>query len=282
MNDFKKISEAIKGEKTIILTLAGLLAFGLYCWLFWKSAEEFGLNFFTEVLGASITILVLDRLIKNREDKKNIPQKLAAYEDVRLYVSRYVSFWATTFRESVPEQEPENINLFFSENGMEKILNYLHMDSEPNVTPPLKWWDWIVHNAKEFKENGDKILDRHSSILDPEAFSYMHQLTESLFNGMLLMIPALKQTDQLYKFPRVNVLGSYTIEPQKEDYDAILGLIKWCENSYLKLLKHKPSIKKVAAYTPLRDRMLPPKCMIPEEIRQRQLQELIKFREQNK
>ena len=30
------------------------------------------------------------------------------------------------------------------------------MDSEPNVTPPIKWWDWILHNAKEFKDNGDK------------------------------------------------------------------------------------------------------------------------------
>jgi hypothetical protein len=282
MNDLKNIWETIKTEKAIIITLTILLAFGIFCWLFWTPAKDFGLNFFTEISGATITVVILDRLIKTREDRKNIPQKLAAYEDVRLYVSRYISFWTQTFAECVPGPEPENLSLFFSEQGMSKILNYLYMDSEPNVTPPRKWWDWIPHNAKEFRDNGDKILDRHYGNLDPEAYGYVHQLTESSFNGVLLMIPSIKETDILYKFPRVKVLGSYTIKPQKEDYTAILGLISWCENSYLKLHRYNPTLKKIAAYTPNKEERLRPKSMIPEEIRQKEINELIEFRQRNK
>lgn len=272
----------IKSEKVIILTLLGLLLIGLLCWLCSTKTEQFGLNFFTEMLGVAVTVFVIDRLIQNREEKRSIPQKLAAYEDVRLYTSRYIDFWTNAYRESVPEEEPETMEAFFSEVGMAKILNYLYMDSEPNVIPPRKWWDWIVHNAKEFKDNGDKLLDRHSHNLDPIAFGYVHQLTESMFNNNLLMSLSIRQVDDLMKFPRLKILGSYSMPPLKEDYEAILGLIKWCNETYLVLKKHSNSIKKVIEYTTVKNRETPPKCMIPETILAQQIIELNEFRQKNK
>src|ERR1051325_1402869 len=272
----------IKSEKVIILTLLGLLLIGFLCWLCSSKTEQFGLNFFTEMLGAAVTVFVIDRLIQNREETRSIPQKLAAYEDVRLYTSRYISFWTSTYRESVPEEEPETIEAFFSENGMTKILNHLYMDSEPNVTPPRKWWDWIVHNAKEFKDNGDKLLDRHSYNLDPIAFGYVHQLTESMFNNVLLMATSIRQSDSTRKFPRVKVLASYSMAPPKADYDAILGLVKWCNEQHALLKKYSSSIKKVSEYYKDKNRKMPPKCMIPKEILEQQLKELNEFRQQNK
>lgn len=272
----------IKSEKVIILRILGFILFGLFCWLFSKTTEDFGLNFFTEMLGVAVTVFVIDRLIQNREERRSIPQKLAAYEDVRLYTSRYISFWTATYRDSVPEDEPETIELFFSDLGMPKILNHLYMDSEPNVTPSRKWWEWIVHNAKEFKDNGDKLLDRHSHNLDPIAFGYVHQLTESSFNNTLLISPSIKQSDIQMKFPRIKVLGNYSLPPQKEDYDAILGLVKWCNETYSLLRKHSNSIKKVSEYKPTKNRKMPPKCMIPNEVLIKQIQELEEFRQRNK
>ena len=234
------------------------------------------------MLGVAVTVFVIDRLIQNREETRSIPQKLAAYEDVRLYTSRYISFWTGVYRESVPEEEPETIEAFYSEAGMSKILYHLYMDSEPNVIPPWKWCDWIVHNAKEFKENGDKLLDRHSHNLDPVAFGYVHQLTESMFNNTLLMYPSIRQVDISMKFPRVKILGSYSIHPLTEDFEAILGLVKWCNESYNALKKHSISIKKVIEYSTVKNRVMPPKCMIPKEILEQQLKEFNEFRQQNK
>lgn len=272
----------IKNEKSIILTLLGLISIGLICWFASEKTEDFGLNFFTEMLGVAVTVFIVDRLIQNREEKRNTPQKLAAYEDVRLYTSRYISFWTEAYRQSVPDPDPVTIEDFFSENGMSKILDHLYMDSEPNVTPPHKWWDWIFHNAKEFKDNGDKILDRHSNNLDPIAIGFIHQLTESSFNSLLLMTPSIRQADISMKFPRVKVLGSYSIEPTIEDYEAILGLVNWCNQTYSMLHKHNKSIKKVMEYKPNKDRKMPPKCMIPPEILKQQEDEFQKFRQETK
>ena len=52
--------------------------------------KDFGLNFFTEILGVVITVFVIERFIQKKEDKRNLPQKLAAYEDVLRGVKRNV------------------------------------------------------------------------------------------------------------------------------------------------------------------------------------------------
>lgn len=260
MNGFEK-----KGERHILLIMSLFLLIGLILWLCFDKTKDFGLNIFTEMLGSALAIFVIDKLIKNREEARCITQKLAAYEDVRLYTSRYISFWINAFRESVPENDPETKEDFFSEKGMSKILQYLYLDSEANVFPPQKWHDWIIHNVKEFKENGNKILNRYSYNLDPEAFGYLHQLTESMFNSMLLMMPSNCQFDTIYKIPRVRVLASYSIPPDK-DYEAILGLLKWCNKEYTQLEKYDHSIKKVTEYTPLKNKTMPPKCMISKDI----------------
>lgn len=277
-----KLWNKIKSELLIILTLVALLLIGLFSWLSSPTTKDFGLNFFTEMLGVAVTVIIIDRLIQNKEEKRNIPQKLAAYEDVRLYTSRYISFWTSAYQESVPYDEPGSIEEFFSENGMSKILQFLYMDSEPNVVPPLKWWDWIIQNAKEFKDNGDKLLDRHSYNLDPKAFGFVHQLTESNFNNVLLKSSSLRETENLWNFPNIRVLGSYSIPPQKEDFDAILGLVKWCNASYLSLKKYSDSIKKVTEYKPQVNRKMPPKCQIPYDVLEQQRMTLIEFRQRNK
>lgn len=279
MKRLQSFWEYIKNEKNIILSLLGFILVGLICWLSSTKTEDFGSNFFTEMLGVAVTVFIVDRLIQKRDEKRNIPQKLAAYEDVRLYASRYINFWTETYRLSVPEPDPETIEDFFSEKGMSKILDYLNMDSEPNVTPTQKWWSWIVDNAKEFKENGDKILDRHSHNLDPIAFGFVHQLTESSFNNVLMMMPSIRQSDISMKFPRIKILRSYSIFPTKEDFEAVLGLVNWCNESYSMLQKYNNSIRKVMEYKPNKDGKAPPKCMIQSEVLKQQIDDLQKYRD---
>ncbi|MDZ4205319.1 MAG: hypothetical protein U1C46_10950 [Bacteroidales bacterium] len=274
--------KSIKNEKSIIFTLLGLILIGVLFLVTSKKTEDFGLNFFTEMLGVTVTVFIIDRLIQKREEKRNIPQKLAEYEDIRLFTSFYIRFWTDTYRESVPDPDPETIEDFFSNKGMPKILNYLYMDSEPDALPPQKWYDWLVFHTIEFQKRGKKIIDRHSNNLDPIVFGLIHQLTESQFNKVLSTMPSIRQTDISMNFTRIKVLGSYSMQPLNEDFEAILGLVNWCNHSFLILQKHNKSIKKVIEYKANRDRKMPPKFMIPPEILKQQADELHKFRQQAK
>jgi len=278
----KKVTTYIQSERKILLALGILVLFSLFCWLLWKPARDFGLNFFTEMLGVAVTIIVIDRLIEGREQRKSIPLKLASYEDIRIYTARYIAFWTQVFRDSVPEDDPKTIELFFSKESMSKVQQYLYMDSEPNVSPKMRYSDWIVQNAKEFKEKGNNILDRHGYNLDPEVYGHVHALTESMFNGMLLHINSIEQTDARMKFPRVRTFGNYSFYFSGEDYTAVLGLIRWCEETYLKLKGHSRFIKESIFYFPQSNKKIPPKCMIPDDVLKKQKSELEEFIKQNK
>jgi len=273
-----KIKYLVNREWRIIIIIGTLILIGLAFWQLSTKTAEFGLNFFTEMLGVLVTVLIIDKIILIRENQRLIPLKMAVYEDVRLFTSRYIGFWTTTYRESVPENDPKDLAEFFSEKGISKIFLFLNMDSEPNVSPPIKWWDWMVHNAKEFKEKGDKILERHAHILEPEVYAKIHHITECDFTTLLNNIPLIRNYDITNNFPRPKTLNHYSIPPEKEDFEAILYLYQWCELTFNEYKKIKPNIKQVSQYAPIDNKKMPPKCQISMSILAKQIKEMDDFR----
>ena len=271
------IKKLIEKEIGLIIIISILIVIGAIFWFSSDNTEDFGLNFLTEMLGVLVTVLIVDKVIQIRDKNRLLPQKMVVYEDIRLFVTRYIMFWTEAFHQSVPEPDPNNLQDFFSNNGMPKILEYLHLNGEPNVTPPRKWSSWLVENAREFEESGDKILDRHAHMLEPEVYASIHQLTESSFNKTILMIPNIMNVDRLHSFPRVNVFGSYSIPTEEEDFKAILYLHDWCEKQFESYKIIKPSINRVIQYKPILDKKMPPKSQIPDEVLLRESKAFAKF-----
>ena len=276
------VKKAYLSNRPIANILLLFLLLGLVLWRANDSTKDFGLNFFTEMLGVFITVLIIDQIVKKREEQKLLPQKLAAYEDIRLFVSRYFSFWLSTYQLSVPGEMPKDIQTFFSENGMGKIWNCLYLNSKPNVTPETSWWVHLPHSMKELQDLGDKILDRHSNHLDPEIYGELHHMSESSFLTVFKYMQSLKQSDLKSKFPRPSLLSSYSMQPQEQDFAAITKLYDWCVANYQALSPHSPYLKKVAEYVPTKNREEIPRCMIPQEVLVKELEALRIYREQHK
>lgn len=249
----------IKWAKELIVVI--LIGLGLYLWLD-GDTHDFGLNFLTEMIGVAVTIYVIDRLNVKREEARVIPFKMAAYEDVRLFASRYISFWVSAYENSVPEAFPENIQTFFSSAGMGKIWNWLDLDSQPNVSTPTTWWRWIRDNASEWKSSGNVILSRHQVNMDPEIYACVHQICDGLFNTCLLHLQAMERTPLIRETRKVFHLGGFSIPPKEEDYRAILRLISWCDEFHEIHNVGSCKLQKVAGYDSNRQRRLPPKSMI--------------------
>lgn len=261
----KNLYKVVRSEIAIVLTLCGLILLGIFLWLCSEKTEEFGLNFTTEIIGVGITIIIIDRLIKKREERKNIPHKLAAYEDVRMYTTRYISFWVDCYIQSVPEELPESIDSFFSNEVFEKIFTYLNLDSEPNVFPKRKWWDWIVENAKEFNINGEKILNRHPN-LDPLVFRLIHQVSDGSLNNLLMRFTDLRKFYAYNKKYEAGMPIRISIEFSPADFQAVIGLLNWCKSEYAKLKRFDEGIFEVYQYDSNAKRDYPPKCMVPPEV----------------
>lgn len=264
----------------IVLLLCLLAATTLFMWLRMAGGvSDFGLNAFTETFGILVTVLIVDHLIRRQEELRSLPQKAAAYEDVRLLVSRIVSFWSDVYRASVPEASPASVRELFSEPAFEKMQRFLNMDAQPNVTPATTWWDWVPRSLADHRQRGETILERHNNVLDPNAYGLVHQIATEGIDPNL--IRSIKQSDDQMGFPRPHVLGSYWFLP--ETYcDAVVGLVDWCESQFEMLgkngVKNLKNVGKVVGPWARQER---PPSMISDDELSRQLAAVAVFRQRH-
>jgi hypothetical protein len=158
-----KLAE-IKKPKKLIMTFFKkyilyfiLIVLALFFVIIWRldnnpgSLSDFGLNAFTELLGIIITIAIVENIIKKQNEKAILPIKAAIYRDIQLFASRIIGFWYDVHFESVPEDDPKNIEELFSANTFEKMLNYLSLDGEPKVYPKTNWWQLFASQGKDIE-----------------------------------------------------------------------------------------------------------------------------------
>lgn len=185
---------------------------------------DFGLNGFTETLGIAFTVFLIDQLLRRREEARILPQRLAAFEDVRVLVQRRISFWFQAYMAAVPGDLPAHVRDLFSPQSIALVGGLLDMDSHPNVTPRRTWWQYVPEDLESLRVSAERILERYTAILDPKAFLSVHKLLTTTVEPGLPT--GILQSDQEHRFPRPRVLGSY-LPVLPDHFAALLALIEW-------------------------------------------------------
>jgi len=247
-------------------------------WRYSSNFSEFGLNAFTETLGIIVTVLIVDQLIKNQEFRKSLPLRYAAYDDVRLLIARMVSFWDEAFKQSVPLTTPRTVEELFSETTFQEIARYLDLDSEPKVIPTRTWWQYLYEQQEDFILRGEKILERHTGNLDPDAYALVHSLATKMTDPK--MLNGLRAARKQMGFPNPHNLGNnFWIGDQV--LITILQLYSWCKKEKMLLESYGLSVR----FSPpdklsFRDAIASPPCMMSSEKFQQQLSVGEEFRKQ--
>jgi hypothetical protein len=219
----------LSSHSTRYLTLP-LIVTALVCLLVWgygdSGLSDFGLNAFTETLGIIFTVLIVEQLIRGQEFKKSLPLRAAAYEDVRLLVTRVVYFWHGAYEQSVPEATPKTVAELLTKSAFELINLNLDLDSKPNVTPATTWWQYLPHQQKDFITRGERILERHAVGLDPYAYALIHAMTTRQVEPEIIGL--IRRADTEMGFPRPHNLGNHFLVLD-EFLASVPQLYEWCK-----------------------------------------------------
>lgn len=195
---------------------------------------DFGLNGFTETLGIAFTVFLIDQLLRRREEVRTLPQRLAAFEDVRLLANRRTTFWFQAYMAAVPDALPTHVHQLLSPQSIALVCGHLDMDTQPNVTPSRTWWQHVPEDMESFRASAERVLERYSGILEPRAFLTIHRLLNN--TGEPGLVLGILQSDQQKGFPRPKLLGNYL--PVMEDhFSALIELIDWLASEKQKLSK---------------------------------------------
>lgn len=247
------IAAGVKEYLSVALWIGGL-AIAFFClWKFGgKKWEDFGLNAFTETIGIGITVLLIDQLLRKQERRRRRPLEIAAFHDVGKFASGLAAFWTDVYNwsgkdELEPPQQPPSIDEFLTLPYFEKIRRRLNLDAEACVLPKRTWWVYLPQVENQYRQLGEKILERHSAALDPYAYQLVHKILNGFLdsNRGLNMLPVLKEAgglgdddiwDKLPEHQR-HPLGRYwfVFEKNLEDFAA---LHKWYLNHRNEFLGH--------------------------------------------
>lgn len=224
-------------DRQIAAAIAVVAALFLLLWLLAPGRlADFGLNGFTETLGIAFTVLLIDQLLRRREETRMLPQRLAAFEDVRLLAQRRITFWFQAYMAAVPGSLPTHVRELLSPQSIALLGGHLDMDSHPNVTPRRTWWQYLPEDLESFRVSAERTLERYNAILEPKTFLCIHRLLNTTLEPWLPL--GILQSDQEVGFPRPRLLGNYS-PVMPEHFTVLLELIDW-------LLSEKQILSKIS------------------------------------
>lgn len=270
---FGPILSFARDTKALLLTLMlCLIASGcLAC--FWK---DMGLNLVSEFVGVFFTVAFVDRIYKIREEKRNLPLRVTAFNDVARLVNSIVSFWMETSQQCVPNKLPDSTEEMLSAKGLQRIADHLNLDGSPRVFPPRTWWEYLPEHSNEVTAICEKILERHAIGLDPEAFHLVYEILHgylyraSNFN----IISTVRLARQRHGLSHPPVLSGYWL-PIDHDISPIRSLYKWAMQEHEALLEQNASNVRGVTEGPKGQQVAPePPSMVSQDI----VEQLVKAR----
>jgi hypothetical protein len=218
------------------------------------------LGLYTVVIGISSAIsIVVNRKIAAEEESRKTPLRLAAYEDISVFINRLMGLFVELHKQSAPNEAPDELNDFFTEEQMNIIYQSLNLNGKANVTPEQNWWTYLAYESKNICDYGEKVLIRHAGHVEPEVYNLVHHLAESPELSTMQMLPRLKNMPLRQNFPPV--LSANAVMPSKEFLSNMINLLNWCVELKRMHSSTKINMRGLFVYTQNIDRKLPPDSM---------------------
>lgn len=234
----RKTSSWIRRNSALIITFLLALTFGV---LWYISPEnnryaDLWLNLSAGFIASSITISVIDRILKKQKETDERPLRQAMYRDIQLFTSRFISLWSEMYLHSVEARTNMTVEDFFSPSSIEVIRNSLDLSCMANVSPARTWFSHIENSRKDLEDRGQKVLTTYANIAEPEVLQAIHYLiNDSAYLGRLDMIEKIHGHDTREHVPRPPLLALHTLEPKELDATMVSQLFNWCHTQYKKL-----------------------------------------------
>lgn len=194
-----------------------------------------GSGLIAEFLGAAVTVFGIDYLIKRRDQKRMLPVKASSYEDIRLIVCWALQLWHSAYSSSVNDCTPSTWEELLSDTAIRKICIGLDISKPANIIPPMDWGGYVDHELTRIQELAEKILERHSFILEPDVYAAIYNMVRH--GGANWRVSAIRNADHLHQTPRPTNLGSY-FPVTRQWFDAVLSLHGWLASTHGQLIRN--------------------------------------------
>lgn len=181
-----------------VLALAALYIYAARCGPDWL--KDVSLNVGTEIFGILATVLLIDAVIRRKEQSERERVVKAAFAQLRIGLQQHVTTLLYMYKASVahaPQKLPETLDALF---GPDYFVQLAFLDfSKPAPlmsVKPLQWFDYLHMEMEQFKSALTRTIEKYAVFLDASTVELLEELLASSLIGFLTQVKSIPQIDQ--------------------------------------------------------------------------------------
>jgi hypothetical protein len=187
-----------------VLALAGVYAYVAWCDPDW--IKDVSLNVGTELFGILATVLLIDAVIRKKEQTERERVVKVAFAQLRASLQQHVTALLHMYKASVshaPQKLPETLDALF---GPDYFVQLAFLDfSKPAPlmsVKPLQWFDYLHMEMEQFKSACTRTIEKYAVFLEAGTVELLEELLASNLIAFLTQVKFIPHIDQKEGFQR--------------------------------------------------------------------------------
>lgn len=181
------------------LALAGLYAYSLKCGPDWL--KDISLNVGTEILGIVLTVLLIDVVIRKKEQVERERVVNVAFAQLRVALQQHIVILLNMYKasaEHAPHPLPDRLETLFGPDYFVQIA-FLDLSKPAPVASvkPLQWFDYLHIEMEQFKSALTRTLEKYAVFLNPATVELLEELLASSLISVLTQLKSIPHLDQM-------------------------------------------------------------------------------------
>jgi hypothetical protein len=230
--------------RVLVIGLVGISTLLIYMYSPNLDLKSYAGNLSAGLFSSVLTIIFIDEAIERKRKNERTAINNVALKKLRhplIDHLKVLSDWYKAAAPRPPASCPKTISDIFNDDYYQQI-RFLCLNTKAPVITTTSWFNYNAENARIFKSNIDKIIDKYAVYLDPNSIELFESIANSgLINYLITLDNFPKRMATIGKALGIN----HPTRKTMLDDDGVIKLVKDHITLIIKLLDH---YNKVAEY----------------------------------
>lgn len=168
--------------------------------------KDISLNIGTEIFGIFLTVVLIDAVIRNSEERERERIRQIAFQQLRIPLLHQLQMLHGMYKACIlrpPETPATEIPDLFSDDYFIQIAFLDFSKPAPIFSAvPLQWFDYLRLEVDKFKTAMSRTLEKYAVFLDVNSIALLETLMDSSFISLIVQAPAIRDVDGRENFQR--------------------------------------------------------------------------------
>ena len=192
-------------------------------------SRDFWLNLGTEASGILLAVVLIDSLIRLREQRETNRYRRLALLQTRRALHEHLRVLVQMYKATAPRRPPStyhHVEDLLAEEFI-RTVQFLDFAAEAPIVPRRDWFSYLNETFGHLDKQLDRIIARYGPQLGVEAVEVLQDMIDSRLSWFIRLAPSIKTVDQQEGFNRAYGVLMGGDDLLRDHVDRFLKVVKF-------------------------------------------------------